>query len=207
MLVISWSTFSRIRRFNSSLSPMNWRCGMRMCSFFFLVSAMFLQNCACGFSSFGLERRLTCFFCPVPAFFSFSRSLVELGPCKASHAVCDGDIDFPAPIVYGRIYHLVEHSYPVVCRCISDRFEQMLPAGEQRSIIAGGIRTSRGQPFGFGPRVKTAIDKSTLPEVILKMVFGHSSYHDWHFVAHHTVQPVTFPLYHFRKIFYVHNHQ
>jgi hypothetical protein len=56
-------------------------------------------------------------------------------------------------------------------------------------------------------RVKTAIDKSTLPEVILKMVFGHSSYHDWHFAAHHTVQPVTFPLYHFRKIFYVHNHQ
>jgi hypothetical protein len=79
--------------------------------------------------------------------------------------------------------------------------------GEQRSIIAGGIGTSRGQPFGFGPRVKTAIDKSTLPEVILKMVFGHSSYHDWHFAAHHTVQPVTFPLYHFRKIFYVHNHQ
>ena len=34
----------------------------------------------------------------------------------------------------------------------------MLPAGEQRSIIAGGIGTSRGQPFGFGPRVKTAID-------------------------------------------------
>jgi len=83
----------------------------------------------------------------------------------------------------------------------------MFPAGEQRSIIAGGIGTSRGQPFGFGPRVKTAIDKSTLPEVILKMVFGHSSYHDWHFAAHHTVQPVTFPLYHFRKIFYVHNHQ
>ena len=67
----------------------------------------------------------------------------------------------------------------------------MFPAGEQRSIIAGGIGTSRGQPFGYGPRVKTAIDKSTLPEVILKMVFGHSSYHDWHFAAHHTV-PVSY---------------
>ena len=59
--------------------------------------------------------------------------------------------------------------------------ERDLPFGdvykrqEQRSIIAGGVGTSRGQPFGFGPRVKTAIDKSTLPEVILKMVFGHSS--------------------------------
>ena len=80
---------------------------------------------------------------PCAGFSSFSRSLVEPGPCKAPHAVCDGDIDFPAPIVYGRIYHLVEHSYPVVCRCISDRFEQMLPAGEQRAIIVGGIGTSR----------------------------------------------------------------
>ena len=202
MLVISWSTFSRIRRFNSSLSPMNWRCGMRMCSFFFWVSAMFLR--------IQFLRRGTsfdAFLLPCAGFFSFSRSLVELGPCKAPHAVCDGDIDFPAPVVDGCIDHLVEYPYPVVCRCISDRFEQMFPAGEQRSIIAGGIGTSRGQPFGFGPRVKTAIDKSTLPEVILKMVFGHSSYHDWHFAAHHTVQPVTFPLYHFRKIFYVHNHQ
>lgn len=105
---------------------------------------------------------------PRVGFFSFPRSLVELGPCKAPHAVCDGDVDFPAPVVDGRIDHLVEHPYPVVGRCISDRLEKMLPAGEQRAVIAGGIGTSRGQPFGFGPRVKTAIDKSTLPEVILK---------------------------------------
>lgn len=36
---------------------------------------MFLQNCACGFSSFGLERRLTRFFCPVPVFFLFPEAL------------------------------------------------------------------------------------------------------------------------------------
>ena len=106
----------------------------------------------------------------------------------------------------GCIDHLVKHPYPVVGRCISDRFEKMLPAGEQRTIIAGGIGTPRRQPFGFWPRVKTAINKTTLAEVILKMVFGHTSYHDRHFAPHHAVQSVTFPLYQFCKIFYVHNH-
>ena len=121
--------------------------------------------------------------------------------------ICDGDVDFATPVVDGRIDHLVEHPYPVVGRCISDRLEKMLPAGEQRAVIAGGIGTSRGQPFGFWPGVKPPVDKAPMPEVILEMVFGHTSYHDRHFAAHHTVQPVTFPLYHFRKIFYVHNHQ
>ena len=67
----------RVRVFNEVVyAPINnWRCGMRMCSFFFGVSAMFLQNCACGFSSFGLERRLTRFFCPVPVFFLFPEAL------------------------------------------------------------------------------------------------------------------------------------
>lgn len=195
-----------MRLFNSSLSPMNWRCGMRMCSLFFGKCHVSPELCLrIQFLRFGTS--FNAFLLPCVGFFSFPRSLVELGPCKAPHAVCDGDVDFATPVVDGRIDHLVEHPYPVVGRCISDRLEKMLPAGEQRAVIAGGIGTSRGQPFGFWPGVKPPVDKAPMPEVILEMVFGHTSYHDRHFAAHHTVQPVTFPLYHFRKIFYVHNHQ
>ena len=48
------------------------------------------------------------FLLPCAGFFPFPRSLIELCPCKASHAVCDGNIDFPSPVVDGRIDHLVQ---------------------------------------------------------------------------------------------------
>ena len=83
----------------------------------------------------------------------------------------------------------------------------MLPAGEQRSVVAGGISTARGETSGFGPRVESSIHKATLPEIVLEVVFCHAANGDGQFAAHHTVQSVTFPLYQFRKIFYVHNHQ
>lgn len=71
MFLISFSAFSVIFSESSLLSPRNWRWGMRIRSFFFLVSASLFHLNASGFScgsSFAAEPLFLPFLLPVAAF-------------------------------------------------------------------------------------------------------------------------------------------
>lgn len=71
MFLISFSVFSVILSDSSRLSPINWRCGIFIRSFFFLVSASLFHLNASGFSCgslFAAELFFLPFLLPVAAF-------------------------------------------------------------------------------------------------------------------------------------------